>query len=68
MVHIPHHVDMAIPCYRLPEAARAIAAAYPDEVDQRPIRVGDYLASTKVCKLYDFEAGHWVPYPKAAPA
>jgi omega-6 fatty acid desaturase (delta-12 desaturase) len=68
MVHIPHHVDMAIPCYRLPEAARAIAAAHPDEVDQRPIRVRDYLASTKACKLYDFEAGHWVPYPEPAPA
>lgn len=65
MVHIPHHVDMAIPCYRLPEAARAIAAAFPDEVDQRPIRVGDYLASTKACKLYDFEAGTWLPYPAA---
>jgi omega-6 fatty acid desaturase (delta-12 desaturase) len=63
MVHLPHHVDMAIPCYRLPEAARAIAEAYPDDVDERPIRVRDYLASTKVCKLYDFDAGTWVPYP-----
>jgi len=26
MVHLPHHVDMRIPCYRLPEAARAIQA------------------------------------------
>ena len=63
MIHIPHHVDMSIPCYRLPEAAAAIAAAFPEEVDQRPIRLGDYLASTKACKLYDFEAGHWVGYP-----
>ena len=39
MVHLPHHVDMRIPCYRLPEAARAIADAFPDEVDERPIRV-----------------------------
>jgi len=65
MVHIPHHVDMAIPCYRLPEAARAIAAEFPDEVHEQPIRVRDYLASTRACKLYDFDDLRWVPYPTA---
>ncbi len=63
MVHLPHHVDMRIPCYRLPEAARAIAAAFPDEVDERPIRVGDYLRATAACKLYDFDQGRWRGYP-----
>lgn len=65
MVHIPHHVDMAIPCYRLPEAARAIQQAWPEVVHEEKIRVSTYVASTKVCKLYDFEEGHWVPYPEA---
>jgi omega-6 fatty acid desaturase (delta-12 desaturase) len=64
MVHVPHHVDMAIPCYRLPRAAKEMAAAYPDYVDERPISVRDYVATTRVCKLYDFEAGHWLPYPE----
>jgi omega-6 fatty acid desaturase (delta-12 desaturase) len=63
MVHLPHHVDMRIPCYRLPEAARAIAAAFPDEVDERPIRVRDYLRSVRSCKLHDFETGTWQRYP-----
>jgi omega-6 fatty acid desaturase (delta-12 desaturase) len=63
MVHIPHHVDMQIPCYRLPEAARAIADEFPDEVDERPIRVGDYVRATRICKLHDFETGTWLPYP-----
>jgi omega-6 fatty acid desaturase (delta-12 desaturase) len=63
MVHIPHHVDMQIPCYRLPEAAKAIADAFPDEVDERPIRVGDYVRATRICKLHDFETGTWLPYP-----
>ena len=63
MVHLPHHVDMQIPCYRLPEAARAIAAAFPDEVDERPIRVRDYLRSVRACKLHDFETGTWSRYP-----
>jgi omega-6 fatty acid desaturase (delta-12 desaturase) len=65
MVHLPHHVDMKIPCYRLPEAARAIAEAYPVVVDERPIRVRDYLRSTKACKLHDFETGTWLPYSEA---
>lgn len=68
MVHIPHHVDMAIPCYRLPEAARAIAEAFPDEVDERPIRVKDYVAATRACKLYDWDGGRWVGYPSSSEA
>ena len=63
MVHLPHHVDMRIPCYRLPDAARAIAKAFPDEVVERPIRIGDYVRNTRACKLYDFDAGRWLTYP-----
>ena len=63
MVHVPHHVDMRIPCYRLPEAAAAIKAAYPDIVIERPIRLSSYLRSTKECKLHDFETGVWHRYP-----
>lgn len=66
MVHVPHHVDMQIPCYRLPEAARAIAAAFPEEVDERPIRLGDYFRSVRQCKLHDFETGEWHVYPRRA--
>ncbi len=62
MIHVPHHTDMSIPCYRLPEAARAIIAAFPD-VDERRLRLGDYLSSVRQCKLYDFGAGRWLPYP-----
>ena len=65
MVHLPHHVDMQIPCYRLPEAARAIADAYPDEVVEQPISIRDYLRSTKACKLHDFDTGTWHTYPTA---
>jgi omega-6 fatty acid desaturase (delta-12 desaturase) len=64
MVHIPHHVDMQIPCYRLPEAARAIAAAFPTDVDERPIRLRDYLRSVRQCKLHDFDTGEWLQYPQ----
>lgn len=62
MVHLPHHVDMRIPCYRLPEAARAIAASFPEDVEQRSIRLRDYLRSTSTCKLYNYEQGRWIGY------
>jgi omega-6 fatty acid desaturase (delta-12 desaturase) len=63
MVHLPHHVDMAIPCYRLPEAARAIAEAYPDDVVEQPISLRTYVRNTRACKLHDFETGEWSHYP-----
>jgi omega-6 fatty acid desaturase (delta-12 desaturase) len=63
MVHLPHHVDMKIPCYRLPEAARAIAAAYPAQVVEGPISVRRYLRAVRACKLHDFDTGVWSGYP-----
>ena len=63
MVHVPHHVDMKIPCYRLPEAARAIQQAYPDDVVERKISLRQYLRATKACKLHDFDSGEWSRYP-----
>ena len=65
MVHLPHHVDMRIPCYHLPKAARAIAAAFPDDVVERPISVRSYAKATRACKLHDFEAGTWMTYEAA---
>jgi omega-6 fatty acid desaturase (delta-12 desaturase) len=64
-VHVPHHVDARIPFHQLPAAARAIAAAFPDKVRFQTFAVRDYLATTRVCKLYDFEAGRWLPYTAA---
>ncbi len=62
-VHMPHHVDMRIPCYELEAAADAIIAAYPDRVVERRFRWRDYLAATRGCKVYDFDNGSWMPYP-----
>lgn len=67
MVHIPHHVDMRIPMYRLELAADAIKAAYPDTVHDEPLRFRDYIRNTRQCKLYDYDNGEWMTY-KAAKA
>jgi omega-6 fatty acid desaturase (delta-12 desaturase) len=61
-VHVPHHVDARIPFHQLPPAA---AAAYPDTVRSIRFSFGDYLRSTRACKLYDFESASWLPYSAA---
>ena len=65
MVHVPHHVDARIPFHQLPAAAEAISAAYPDSVRTAKYRMRDYLRTTRACKLYDFQAGQWLPYAAA---
>ena len=64
-VHVPHHVDVRIPFHKLPQAAKAIADAFPGTVRTIRFSVRGYLRSTKSCKLYDFEAGTWLPYAAA---
>ncbi|HEX7096598.1 MAG TPA: fatty acid desaturase [Acidimicrobiales bacterium] len=64
-LHVAHHVDARIPFHRLPAAIRAIAHAHPSLVRIRRVRLGDYLRATRACKLYDFDAGRWLPYPRA---
>jgi len=64
-VHVPHHVDVRIPFHRLPAAAAAIAAKYPHTVRSAKYSVRSYLRATRVCKLYDFDAGCWLPYKAA---
>lgn len=68
MVHVPHHVDLRIPMYRLELAADAITAAYPDTVHDEPLRFRDFMANSRRCKLYDFEAGTWLTYAQARDA
>ena len=65
--HVPHHVDVRIPCYHLDEAQAAIEAAYPHLVLDEPLRARSYLATTKACKLFDFDTSRWLTYRAARP-
>ncbi|HXZ85781.1 MAG TPA: fatty acid desaturase [Myxococcota bacterium] len=64
-LHVPHHVDMRIPFYKLSEAADAIRAHFGDVVREKRFRFADYLRTTRDCKLYDFAAGRWLCYDEA---
>jgi omega-6 fatty acid desaturase (delta-12 desaturase) len=60
-VHVPHHVDMRIPCYNLPQAAAALKNAFPD-IKEKKLTFRDYVNSVKHCKLYNFENHTWHYY------
>lgn len=60
-VHVPHHVDMRIPCYNLDVAADALMEAFP-EIKHDKLRLRDYISTTRTCKLYDFNDHMWMNY------
>jgi omega-6 fatty acid desaturase (delta-12 desaturase) len=64
-IHVPHHVDVRIPFHQLPSAAAAIADAYPNTVRSSRLSLREYVRATGACKLYDFDAGHWLSYAAA---
>lgn len=62
MIHVPHHVDTRIPFYNLEKAAEHLHKQYPDVVRDVPLRIHDYIRTTRLCKLYDFESEVWLDY------
>ena len=61
--HVPHHVDMRIPFYKLPEAMRAIERSFPRVSITKKLRIREYFSATRLCKVYDFTTGEWSRYP-----
>jgi omega-6 fatty acid desaturase (delta-12 desaturase) len=64
-LHVPHHVDMRIPFYHLPEAADAIRGKFGGVVREHDFGLVDYLRATRACKLYDFATQTWHGYEAA---
>ena len=70
LLHVPHHVDMRIPFYHLPEACEVLRDQWGSYIVDRELRWSDYLRATRNCKLFDFERGIWLGYsgePAALP-
>jgi acyl-lipid omega-6 desaturase (Delta-12 desaturase) len=61
-LHVAHHVDMRIPFYGLPAANEALRKHYGHVIRERAYSLRDYLATTRACKLFDFERGVWCDY------
>jgi len=58
-VHSAHHVDPRIPFAQLPPAQRRIESAFADDVIVERWSLRSFIAVTRTCKLYDYEAHEW---------
>lgn len=61
LVHTPHHADMRIPFYNLPRAMKVIRERFGDYVVEHPLNLREYLKTTFVCQLFDFQRQEWYP-------
>jgi acyl-lipid omega-6 desaturase (Delta-12 desaturase) len=58
-VHGAHHVDPRIPFRNLPQAQRRIESAFAGHVIVERWSLRSFLAVTRACKLYDYDAHAW---------
>jgi len=68
--HAVHHVEPAIPCYRLHEAQLALNRLSPDHSVNRRFSFRLFWDTLRRCKLYDYERHAWLDFegrPTAEP-
>jgi omega-6 fatty acid desaturase (delta-12 desaturase) len=58
-VHSAHHVDPRIPFRHLPAAQRRIESAFAADVIVERWSLLSFMAVTRACELYDYEAREW---------
>lgn len=62
MEHPAHHLNATIPLYNLKAAQRRLhemGAAF----QRTPLTLAYYRRCIRTCKLYDYSAGSWIPFP-----
>jgi omega-6 fatty acid desaturase (delta-12 desaturase) len=62
-VHNAHHVDARIPFQDLPEAQRRLESRFSTEIVVERWSLRSFVAVTRACKLYDYEAREWRTFP-----
>ena len=68
--HGAHHVQPAIPCYRLYAAQQRLNSLVPGEVVSERFTFGLFWDTLRRCKLYDYERHQWLDFqgrPTGAP-
>ena len=61
-VHGAHHVDPRVPFRDLPDAQRRLVGAFSADVIVERWSLASFIAVTRACKLYDYDAHHWVTF------
>ncbi len=62
MEHTAHHVDMAIPLYKLKEAQQKLEDTLPGRITVQKFSWRWYFDTARRCKLYDFERQCWTDF------
>jgi omega-6 fatty acid desaturase (delta-12 desaturase) len=60
--HTAHHLDVSIPFYGLAGAQKRIEMVFPDNVIVQSLTYKQFLATTRMCKLYDYERHCWLDF------
>ena len=60
--HSAHHVCPAIPSYCLGDAQKRLNELLGENVIVEKFSIKRLFEIMKICKLYDYERGHWVDY------
>ena len=60
--HAVHHVQPAIPCYRLHEAQLVLNRLSPDAAVSRRFTFRLFWDTLRRCKLYDYERHRWLDF------
>jgi omega-6 fatty acid desaturase (delta-12 desaturase) len=66
MEHTAHHVSMSVPLYRLKQAQALLEHKLPGAIVVQRFSWRWYRRTVRLCKLYDFSARRWVPFPARA--
>jgi fatty acid desaturase len=60
--HGAHHVNTAIPLYRLRQAQSALRNAVPNLARVEQLNWRRYWATVRACKLYDYANHQWMDF------
>jgi hypothetical protein len=50
--------------FELPGAQRALEQAFPAVFKRRQLSWADHLNSVRSCKIFDYQAKRWMPFPR----
>jgi omega-6 fatty acid desaturase (delta-12 desaturase) len=62
MEHTAHHVEPAVPLYRLAGAQKSLERAYRRDIVRVLWTPAGFLRTLRVCRLYDYGCHRWIDY------
>jgi len=60
--HLPHHLDINVPLYRLEAAMEALKGRFAADIVERPLTFRAIQETFRTCQLFDFENNVWISF------